>query len=164
MPNLGDIALNLPLDWSRSRLASGFEFHLKTIGHEGGVPDLYRTEAAEERHQFQWCDKKDESRLNALRTRHYRVVKKSEWTKNPNLWEWDGEDLCVHGGEFAMAREESYYLAEREAEERSRQDRRSNPFDSPEEARAARAIESRGGAITDDRGRELKPLRQQRRG
>lgn len=162
-PNYGDCALNLPADWSRSRLSSGFEFHLKTVGHDNGLSDLRLTAKPGERHQFQWCAKKDESRLNALRTKRYVIVKSSEWTKNPNLWEWDGEGLCIHDGEFALAREESYYLAEREAEERSQNHRRGASFDSPEEERAARAIESRGGVITDDRGRELKPLRQQRR-
>jgi hypothetical protein len=161
-PNYGDVALNLPPDWSRSRLASGEDFMIKAIGHENGKADVYKKDHPGDKNQFQWCAKSDTNRLNRLRTKHYVEVIRGQWEKNPLLWEWDGESHVFHEGEFLMAREERFYLEDEEKRKREQAERDGSRADSREEEAFMRSIEQRGGEITDDRGRQLKPLKSAR--
>jgi hypothetical protein len=156
--NYGDCALKLPPDWSRSRMASGVEFTLTTVGHENGRADAFLTMNPGQAHQFTWVAPEDKNRMSVLRTRHYKLVTKSEWTKNEHLWEWDGEGHIVHNGQLMMARERMYFEADEAEQERAQKERDGKRTDSPEEERLIRQLEGRGAILEDERGRPLKPL------
>ena len=98
-------------EWSRNRFDNPNKV-MKIIGHENGVPDLYRTNAPAQVHQFCWCDPKDEVDLAIKRQQGYEFVNKTDWTKREDLWSWtdSGQLLCL--GEWAMARSGEKYLAE----------------------------------------------------
>lgn len=157
MPNYGDVALNLPPDWSRGRMVGSPDFMLTAIGHENGVPDVFLTDHPEARNQFTWCDPRDQSRTSVLRTQHYIWVNKADWTKNPDLWEWDGDGFILHNGQRLMARDESHYNKARDDAERATKEREGRQVSSEEE-QAVRRLQAQGAIIEDERGRQLTPL------
>lgn len=160
MPNYGDVALNLPPDWSRSRLASGQEFHLTTVGHENGVADAYITNEPDRLHQFKWVNPLDNTEVSIAKSRHYVFVEKGSWTKNPHLWEWTGEGNIVFNGQYQMARDAEWYYKEEEARKNEEKQRRT-PGKLPMDERVSaleKQIAARGGTIVDDQGRVLDPL------
>lgn len=158
--NYGDVAINLPADWSRRRMAGDQKFILSTVGHEGGVPDAYLKENIEKRHQFRWVAPSDSDMISVLRTQKYDWVTKQTWEKNPELWEWDGEEYLIHNGQRLMARAAEYYFADQEAMDRTQKERDQKRSISAEEERAMRKIEAHGAIVEDERGRPLKPLSQ----
>lgn len=154
--NYGDVALDLPPDWSRSRLAGDPTFMLTAVGHEHGVPDAYLTDKPKERHQFKWLNPQVQSEVSIHRTRKYAPVTKAEWSKNPDLWDWDGEGHVVYNGQILYARDEIYYVDDKETLARSQAER--DRKTDPREQAAMQSIASRGGMIEDERGRPLVPL------
>jgi hypothetical protein len=158
MPNYGDVVLNLPPDWSRSRIAGDPSFVLTTVGHENGVPDAYLTDKPDQEHQFRWCATDDQSGTSTLRTQHYAFCTRKNWTKNPNLWEWDGEGFILHNGQRLMAREKEWFIKDREEKELAEQARERRRGVTQEEEQSMRRLESQGAIIEDERGRPLKPL------
>lgn len=155
--NYGDVALSLPPDWSRSRIAGSPTFVLTTVGHESGIPDAFLTEHPSVVHQFRWADPADGNTVSILRTKHYQLCNKSEWSKNPSLWEFDGEGRIIHNGQALYARDRIYYDQDKEDEDARRDQRDEKRSTSQEEERTMRTIESRGGTIEDERGRPLRP-------
>ena len=111
MANFGDIALNLPQDWSRFKLHDKRQA-LMTVGHEDGVADAYLTEEPEARYQFAWVEPRYKDEVDMNRTRGYKFVTKSEWTKNEDLWEWDAEGYCLCMGQRLMARPAALFFAD----------------------------------------------------
>ena len=158
VPNYGDVALDLPADWSRGRVAGDPSFILTTVGHENGVADAYLTNDPGRRHQFRWMNPKDESAKSIARTKKYIWVTKAEWTKNEDLWEWDGDGFILFNGTRLMARDAKYYYAEKAEEERQKKEREGRRSVTPEEEQAVRRLENRGIIVEDERGRQLKPL------
>lgn len=161
-PNYGDVALNLPPDWSRARVQGPAAFTLTTVGHVGGVADAYLTNDPSKEHQFRWCDPRDYDAVSDLRTKKYAWCTKDLWTKNDDLWEWDGDGWIVRGTERLMARDGIHYFEEieRQKEEKKRQSQRRSLSD--DEEAAMRRVEARGGTIEDERGRQLTPLSNKR--
>ena len=156
--NYGDVALNLGPDWSRNSLASGQDYMLTAVGHEQGVPDAYLKEKPKERHQFRWIDPRNQSEMSIARTKHYMPVTKTEWEKNSNLWEWNGEGFIVHNGLLLWAREEIYYIEDKEKQDAAQKQRDEKTAMSPEEERLVKKLVARGAIIEDERGRPLVPL------
>jgi hypothetical protein len=154
--NYGDVSLNLPPDWARARNIGGHAFILTTVGHENGVADAFRTQSPGTGHQFKWCNPSDGDEVSMLRTQHYELVIRSEWTKNPHLWEWDGEGHIVHNGQRLVARDRKYY----DAEEREKvlQADKANDILTPEEERLLRKLQARGAFLEDEKGRPLRPM------
>lgn len=157
-PNYGDVALNLPPDWDRYGVVTNQGFLVTTVGHVNGKADLYLTEKPWERHQFYWASPEDQQNVNIQRGKHYRYVTKTDWSKNEELWEWDGEGYVVYAGQRAMAREAQWYIKEKEEQERLEAEASGKRAVDADEERAMRKLESRGVTITDDRGRQLTPL------
>jgi hypothetical protein len=158
MPNYGDVMLELPPDWSRSRIGGAPAFMNTAVGHEGGVADAYLTDKPEVLHQFRWCAPEDRTAMDTLRTAHYVLCKKSEWTKNPNLWEWDGDGHILHNGQRLMARDKMWFDREKEETARLDKERDIKRSASMEEEQSMRRVEAQGGIIEDERGRQLRPL------
>lgn len=157
-PNYGDVALNLPPDWSRLRMMGDQSFLLTTIGHENGVPDVFKTDNAGDKYQYQWINPRDLSRISTSRSRKYEQVTRSTWSKNPNLWEWDGNGNLIHNGTFLYARPAEAYYADQDALDEATERRDSKRSMSQDEEEALRKIERQGAIVEDDRGRPLKPL------
>lgn len=163
-PNYGDAALNLPPDWSRTRIAGDPAFILTTVGHENGVADARLTDDPSKAHQFRWIDPADQNQLSLARTRHYKYCNKNAgWEKRDELWEYDGEGFIVLNGQKLMARDGDYYYAEIEAEKERKEAEKNRRSVTQEEERAVRALESRGIVVEDERGRPLKPLSQKQK-
>jgi len=156
--NYGDCALNLPPDWSRSRMVGDASFVLTTIGHEGGVSDVFLTMNPGQAHQFTWCDPKDQNKVSVLRSNHYVLCSKADWTKNPQLWEWDGEGHIVHNGQLVWAREKVFYDQDQAEQKRLQQERDGKRATSADEENTLRRLEQQGAILEDERGRPLKPL------
>lgn len=171
MPNYGDVSLNLSPAWSRDNLASGHEFMAAAVGHSNGVSDLHLKADPDKQHEFKWVAPQDVVVLNALRAKRYDYVKgsaaaESEWVKNPLLvWEWDGEGYCVYQGQRAMFRDAALYFAERVERERieaarlAEQKRRRGDYLDRDDEYAARRLGAQGVVITDNDGRELRPMK-----
>lgn len=162
--NYGDVSLNLPSNWSRAGSLTAPKFINSTVGHDGGISDLFITEKPEAKHQFYWAAKEDKDLIDMLRQKRYEFVSKDTWSKNPHIWEWDGEGRCWQGGMQAMARPAEFYyeeihqreLAEADARRKGR-GRTSKDDDSDEFA--ARAGAKRGFEVTDENGRPLIPMK-----
>jgi hypothetical protein len=162
MPNYGDVALNLPHDWSRTHMVGDPSFILTTIGHEGGKADARLEADPERRHQFRWCAPNDTTAISTLRSRHYEwVLKSTGWVKNPNLWEWDGEGYIIHNGQRLMARDATFYVEEQAENDRRDAEARKRRSMTREEEDSLRAIEARGATIEDEQGRQLRPVQPQ---
>lgn len=156
--NYGDVALHLGPDWSRGNVSTSPKFMLTTVGHRNGVADAYLTDAPRQKHQFRWCAVEDKDAISDLRTRHYKWCTRSTWTKNEELWEWDGDGYILHNGQRLMARHEQYYHADKEQLDLVTSQRDKKRSTDPEEEAALRQIERQGATIEDERGRQLKPL------
>lgn len=159
--NYGDVALDLPPDWSRSRLAGDPGFMLTAVGHENGVPDAYMTDQPKQRHQFKWLNPKDQAEKATHRTRHYETVTNTRWTKNENLWDWDAEGHVVYNGLILYARDEVYYVDEKETQDRLKKER-DEKKNTEEEERLIAKLLKRGATMEDERGRPLLPLSNKR--
>lgn len=158
MPNYGDVALNLPPDWSRTRVGGDTAFTLLTVGHENGIADAFLTDDPDKAHQFRWCAPDDKNAMSTLRTRHYQLCTSKDWTKNPDLWEWDGDGYILHNGQRLLARDGIYYyqdIAEKERLDKQREGRRGV---TQEEEQSMARVEAQGAIIEDERGRQLRPL------
>ena len=154
-PNYGDVALNLPPDWSRSLTATDPQFMLTTVGHVNGVADARLKADPGKRHQFRWNAANDPS-ISVFRSRHYSFVNKNAgWEKNEELWEWDGEGFIVHNGQRLMARDAEWYFKDLEEEAaRSEREAKKNPL--AEIDARLRQLEA-GSMIEDERGQRLRP-------
>lgn len=119
--NYGDVSLNLPASWSRSRYER--QKHINAIvGHVEGVADLRLTKTPKQQHQFVWSNPRDLDLLDSLREQGYEYVKQSTWTKNEKLWTWDAEGFCLRDGDRAMARPAELFYQEREEKQRNPRD------------------------------------------
>lgn len=156
--NYGDVALDLKPDWSRLKLVHDDLFTQQMVGHEGGVADAHLTDEPDAKHQFQWCDPKDEARVNRFRTQGYAfcVLGKGGWTKNEKLWEATADNNIRFLGQNLMARPERLYREEKakKIEDAERVKLRKN-----DEA-ALRLAEKLGFVVE---GPDGKPLEQMRR-
>ncbi len=128
------------------------------IGHENGVADVYLTDEPDARHQFCWMHPEDRDNRDMKRSAHYDYVTKAKWTKNPHLWEWDGEDHIVYNGQRLMARAETYYHQDNEELDRATAERDKKAGASADDERAVAKLQRQGAIIEDERGRPLKPL------
>lgn len=118
MANYGDVALNLPADWSReANLGKDQEFVLMMVGHDDGIADAYLTKEPDERHQFTWANMKNDSDVSRKRSRGYAEVSKNRWTINENLWRWDDKGHAVFNEGTLFAR--PAYLYHRDEERRA---------------------------------------------
>ena len=129
--NYGDVALNLSPDWDRRKFADK-KFIIWTVGHKGGVSDLRLKKEPEKRHQFAWCDPRYKDELDINRSNGYVVVKKEDWDKTEDLWEWNAEDKCVCSGQIAMARPASLFFEAQKAKEQELSRRRKKPEEEQE--------------------------------
>jgi hypothetical protein len=109
VPNYGDCALRLAPDWDRNKCEQ-FDLMMTAVGHVNGKADLHLTKDEDAEHQFYWADPKDQKDVANHRRMHYEWVRKAEWTKNVEFWNWDAEEFCEFGGLRAMARPKSYWL------------------------------------------------------
>jgi hypothetical protein len=160
--NYGDVALNLPPDWTRSMNMTAPALTLGIVGHENGIADAYLTKYPAQRHQFQWVHPTDAITRDQSRYKHYSYCTRTDWTKNPSLWDWDGEGYIVHLGQRLMARDERYFIEELEQEQERMKQRMRKTELSPRELAIIRKIVARGGIVEDNRGRPLVPLSSQR--
>ena len=123
MANYGDIALNLPPDWERARQHDP-NYALMTVGHQNGVSDAYLIDEPDKRYQFAWVLRTfkgvPNEEVDINRTKGYSFVKKGEWEKNANLWEWDAEGFLTCKGQSLMARPAELFLADMAARKRQR--------------------------------------------
>lgn len=156
MANYGDIALNLPADWSRSKQHDQ-NYALMTVGHTDGVADARLTKEPDKRHQFAWVDTRYKDEIDINRTKGYVFVKTPDWTKNESIWEWDAEGFCVCKGQRLMARTEEKFLADMEARRKQRNSVMKQNKDEDE----ARELAARAGIriSAEDEGRPLQGLR-----
>lgn len=139
MANYGDIALNLPADWSRFKQHDQ-NYALMTIGHAEGVSDVRLTKEPDKRHQFAWVDTRYKDEIDINRTKGYRFVTEKEWTKNEHLWEWDAEGFLLCKGQRLMARDEDRFLADMAARKKQRDSvMRTNKDEDEAQELAARA-------------------------
>jgi hypothetical protein len=121
VPNYGDIALNLPPSWRRTDQHDK-NYALGTVGHEDGVADARLKDDPEKRHQFAFVDPRYRDEVDINRSKGYVFVKKGEWEKNDNLWEWDAEGFCVFRSQRLMARPAELFFADM-AQRRQQRDR-----------------------------------------
>jgi hypothetical protein len=111
MPNYGDVALGLTESWSRNQYENQ-ELMMLAIGHENGVPDVFKTKEPEAEFQFVWVDPKDATEVTRARMRGYEFVTKSDWTKHAYLWQWDAQERIEYAGQNLMARPKERWLAD----------------------------------------------------
>lgn len=162
--NYGDVALNLSPDWDRGSVGGDPNFALTTVGHSHGVADAYLTQYPSQLHQFRWVQPQDNNAVSVLRSNHYVFCTRKEWTKNDALWEWDGEGYILHNGCRLMARTKNWYDRDQQLlDQRTKdQNRRSERGGFEGEDREVRQLEARGAIVTDEGGRQLKPLSPQK--
>lgn len=106
--NYGDVALNLPADWSRTRL-SNEAFGLLIVGHEGGEADVFLTDEPDKQHQFKFVDPNNQAEISMALTHHYEFCIKGKWDKRENLWAWNAEGRIHYMGNQIMARDRKFY-------------------------------------------------------
>ena len=151
MPNLGDVALNLPREWDRSRM-SDKSLALIMVGHTDGKPDAFLTADPEKQHQFRWIDPTRPEDIDLFQTDHYSFVNKNEgWEKNPNLWTWNAEGRLVGRAGQLMARDAKWYH-----EEKAEQERKAGVGEEAEDAKALALAASMGIDVTDLDGKSVK--------
>jgi hypothetical protein len=125
--NYGDVALNLSADWSRRKVHDK-RHALLIVGHEDGKSDVFLTNEPDEQHHFTWVDPRNQDEIDLHRTNGFAWVQNSEWSKNPHLWEWDGDGYVRCFGQRLMARPAALYF-EAEAEKERERELRENRAD-----------------------------------
>jgi len=115
MANYGDVALNLPPDWSRERLLNKRPNHM-TIGHTAGRSDVALKDDPEARHAFAWCAVGPQfiDELDARKSDGFSFVNKNDW--DSVYYEWDAEGYLVAQNQRLMAIPEAKYIELRAAE------------------------------------------------
>lgn len=158
MPNYGDLALNLPPDWTRPEDPDSF--NLAIVGHVAGKADAYRKDDEDARHQFAWVTPRYLDTISRYRSQGYAFCKSAEWEKNPLLWEWDAESFCIHEGQRLMARTEDRFLASM-AKRADQRDKVMGTKRNEEDEMVQRLAKRLGIIVTEDDDVEV---RQPRRG
>jgi hypothetical protein len=154
--NYGDVALGLGPDWSRYKL-NDQTFALGTVGHEGGVADVYLEDEPDQQHQFAWVDTRWRDEVSINRQKGYEFVNvNAGWVKSERLWDVDAEGFVVHNGQRLMARPFARFLEDMKA----RKTQRDRVMGTNKDEEAAIAAAARAGIdLTGDEG---KPLRRKR--
>lgn len=151
MANYGDVALNLPANWTReANLGKDQDFVIQIVGHSDGVADMALTKEPDAQHQFYWLDMKDDAEVSRMYSRGFSLVTQDKWTKNEHLWRWDDQDFCVFNGRKLAARPAHLYHADK-----VRREQAERPTEELFNDKIANDAATRGALLHDTEGRPL---------